>query len=283
MGESSEISSPSVLRSMGGYGASKRVAENLVRSAARQGLPAIVFRPGTIGGHSVTGVCSDSATVDRVLCGVVQMGAAPVHAAGPAPDVLAIAPVDYVVDSIIALARALRARVCAVESSLAMMSSIGANCTHEERQRILHEHEELEARVAAITCQDTPCPTVHLLSAAHVPRLKGGWAAVVHVMRECGYSVEGVGSTEWRQRLELLRDAALQEGSNSMLLPLAARFERGLPCFDDSKYFSESFCSSMLAAIGRPDIVCPAVTPAVIASYLRCFAKRALIPAAESS
>jgi len=46
IGEKAIDFSPHIISSMGGYGASKRVAEVLVQKAINQGLSGIIFRPG---------------------------------------------------------------------------------------------------------------------------------------------------------------------------------------------------------------------------------------------
>jgi myxalamid-type nonribosomal peptide synthetase MxaA len=51
---------PSALRSCGAYALSKWAAEKLVRRASYQGLPAFVFKPGMITGHSKTGASNPS-------------------------------------------------------------------------------------------------------------------------------------------------------------------------------------------------------------------------------
>ena len=60
-----------------GYGRSKWVAEMLVREAANRGLPACVYRPGFISGHSETGASNPRDLLSAVLAESLRLGAAP--------------------------------------------------------------------------------------------------------------------------------------------------------------------------------------------------------------
>jgi len=93
---------PTALNAMYGYGASKRISENLVVEAMEYGLDGYICRPGTIGGSSQSGSCNPSDTINRFLMSICQLGAAPVHPQG----CISILPVDTVAAVISRLALA---------------------------------------------------------------------------------------------------------------------------------------------------------------------------------
>ncbi|HEV7518879.1 MAG TPA: thioester reductase domain-containing protein, partial [Thermoanaerobaculia bacterium] len=76
---------------VGGYGQSKWVAEKLVHLGAERGLPATVYRPGRIGGHSATGLGNADDLLFRILRGSFQLGAIPEMELE-----VEVSPVDYV-------------------------------------------------------------------------------------------------------------------------------------------------------------------------------------------
>lgn len=85
----------------GGYKQSKWVAEALVRDAQARGLPAVIYRPGRIMGHSQSGV---NGNLHDLLCtvwkGCVELGRFP-HVATQVD----LTPVDYVSRGIVQLSR----------------------------------------------------------------------------------------------------------------------------------------------------------------------------------
>lgn len=81
-----------------GYAQTKIVAESLVREAARRGLPARIYRPALISGHSQTGAYNRDDLICALVRGCVQMGTA--------PDLdwkLDCQPVDFVAKTIVTL------------------------------------------------------------------------------------------------------------------------------------------------------------------------------------
>ena len=60
-----------------GYAQTKIVSEALVREASRRGLPATLYRPSLIAGHSATGAFNADDILARVVAGCVRMGTAP--------------------------------------------------------------------------------------------------------------------------------------------------------------------------------------------------------------
>ena len=60
-----------------GYAQSKCVAESLVRTAASRGLPAQIFRPALLAGHSTSGASNVDDLIAVLLKGCIQSGAAP--------------------------------------------------------------------------------------------------------------------------------------------------------------------------------------------------------------
>lgn len=85
----------------GGYRQSKWVAERLVETARRRGVPAVIYRPGWITGHSTTGIGSTSDFLVRLVAGSLRLGAAPdLETAEFCPT-----PVNYVSEAIVWLSR----------------------------------------------------------------------------------------------------------------------------------------------------------------------------------
>jgi thioester reductase-like protein len=85
-----------------GYGQSKWVAEKLVREAADRGLPARVYRPGNISGHSGTGVSNPRDFQGALLAGSLRLERAPEIEGWR----LELTPVDFVANAILTLAEA---------------------------------------------------------------------------------------------------------------------------------------------------------------------------------
>lgn len=83
-----------------GYTQSKWVAERYVIQAREQGLDANIFRIGRIGGDSRSGACQSDDFLWRQIKSFIQMGLAP-EPSSLSTDLL---PVDFVADTIVALA-----------------------------------------------------------------------------------------------------------------------------------------------------------------------------------
>ncbi|KAI1373526.1 putative NRPS-like enzyme [Hypoxylon crocopeplum] len=83
-----------------GYGQTKWVAEQLVLEAAKRGLPARIYRPGTISGHSTSGSTNTYDLLNALIVESLQLG----HA----PDIegwyAEMTPVDFVSKAITSLA-----------------------------------------------------------------------------------------------------------------------------------------------------------------------------------
>ncbi|KAI1263190.1 enterobactin synthetase component F [Xylariaceae sp. FL1019] len=83
-----------------GYGQTKWVCEQLILEAERRGLPARVYRPGTISGHSVTGSSNTYDLINALVVESLQLGYA--------PDVegwyAEMTPADFVSNAILSLA-----------------------------------------------------------------------------------------------------------------------------------------------------------------------------------
>lgn len=85
----------------GGYRQSKWVAERLVETARRRGLSAVIYRPGWITGHSITGMGSSSDFLIRLIVASLKLGVAP--DLGNAE--VCATPVDYVSSALVWLSR----------------------------------------------------------------------------------------------------------------------------------------------------------------------------------
>lgn len=84
----------------GGYAQSKWVGEKLALTAASRGVPACIYRPGWVSGHSKTGVWNTDDLVFRAVTASLL--------AGKVPDLdlmVTVAPVDYVSQAIVHLSR----------------------------------------------------------------------------------------------------------------------------------------------------------------------------------
>ncbi|MFI6579546.1 thioester reductase domain-containing protein [Embleya sp. NPDC050493] len=86
---------------LGGYGLSKWAAERLVAQARERGVDALVFRSGTLAGHTRTGVSNPNDYAWLFLRTCAVMGAAPL-----AGSPLQWAPVDYAARAVVRLTRA---------------------------------------------------------------------------------------------------------------------------------------------------------------------------------
>lgn len=87
----------------GGYSQTKRVAEQLVRSAGARGLPISIYRPSLIVGDSFTGACNADDFFFRVLRGYISLGKAP-----KGEGRLDLVTVDYVSQGIVWLSRKIK-------------------------------------------------------------------------------------------------------------------------------------------------------------------------------
>jgi thioester reductase-like protein len=85
-----------------GYSQSKWVAERIVLLARERGLPVAIYRPGTVSGHSRTGISNPKDFMGRVLQSCIELGCIPVDNAGQQVN---LAPVDYVSAAIVQLAQ----------------------------------------------------------------------------------------------------------------------------------------------------------------------------------
>jgi thioester reductase-like protein len=84
----------------GGYSESKWVAEKLVAAARERGLPARIYRPGTIAGDAVNGNGQTDDFFARFISGILQMQICP-----DIDATIDLAPVDHVARNIVRLSR----------------------------------------------------------------------------------------------------------------------------------------------------------------------------------
>ncbi|KAI1487856.1 non-ribosomal peptide synthetase [Biscogniauxia mediterranea] len=83
-----------------GYGQTKWVAEQLILEAGKRGLPARIYRPGTISGHSTSGSTNTYDMLNALIVESLQLGYAPDIEGWYAE----MTPVDFVSKAILALA-----------------------------------------------------------------------------------------------------------------------------------------------------------------------------------
>jgi thioester reductase-like protein len=81
------------------YAQCKWVTEAMVREASARGVPIVIYRPGVIGGSSISGAWNTDDFLCRMMKGTVEMGCVP----GPLDIVLDFTPVDYVARSLVYL------------------------------------------------------------------------------------------------------------------------------------------------------------------------------------
>ena len=82
-----------------GYGQTKWVAEELVLEAAQRGIPARVYRPGTLSGHSATGAVNEWDLLTAIVVESLNIGYAP----GIDGWLAEMTPVDFASRAIVAL------------------------------------------------------------------------------------------------------------------------------------------------------------------------------------
>jgi thioester reductase-like protein len=90
------------VRYYSGYSQSKWVAEMLVIGARERGLPVVIYRPGTISGHTQSGYSNKNDFMNRIICGLGQLRSYPEAAINVKMN---LAPVDYVSSAIVYLSR----------------------------------------------------------------------------------------------------------------------------------------------------------------------------------
>ncbi|KAI1118395.1 enterobactin synthetase component F [Nemania sp. NC0429] len=83
-----------------GYGQTKWVAEQLILTAAERGLPARIYRPGTISGHSTSGSSNTYDLLNALFVESLQLGHAP-HIDGWYAE---MTPADFVSKAILSIA-----------------------------------------------------------------------------------------------------------------------------------------------------------------------------------
>ncbi|KAI8631362.1 enterobactin synthetase component F [Xylariaceae sp. FL1651] len=83
-----------------GYGQTKWVAEQLILAAGKRGLPARIYRPGTISGHSVSGSSNTYDLLNALVVESLQLGRAPDIEGWYAE----MTPADFVSKAILSLA-----------------------------------------------------------------------------------------------------------------------------------------------------------------------------------
>ncbi|MCU0524368.1 MAG: amino acid adenylation domain-containing protein [Elainella sp. Prado103] len=88
-----------------GYTQTKWVAEQLVMAAQQRGIPACIYRPGMLTGHSRTGASQTNDLLCRILKGVIQLGIAPIL-----DRAINMIPVDYASQAIVYLSMQPQAR-----------------------------------------------------------------------------------------------------------------------------------------------------------------------------
>lgn len=84
----------------GGYSQSKWVAEKILAIGQSRGIPISIYRPGTIAGHSKTGISNKNDFLNTLLKGFIQSGVAP-----DLDGFWDMTPVDYVSKAVIHLSR----------------------------------------------------------------------------------------------------------------------------------------------------------------------------------
>ena len=91
---------PDRITGLYGYTQTKWVSENLIRAAQARGIPAAIYRPAWIEGHTQTGICNHSDFLRSMIKGCLQLGIAPDWNMP-----VDIVPVDFVSQAIVHLSR----------------------------------------------------------------------------------------------------------------------------------------------------------------------------------
>jgi thioester reductase-like protein len=84
----------------GGYCQSKWIAEKTIEAAIARGIPATIYRPGLIAGHSQTGASNSQDLFCRLIQYFTHLGCAP-----KLDTVMDVTPVDYMSQAIVHLSR----------------------------------------------------------------------------------------------------------------------------------------------------------------------------------
>jgi thioester reductase-like protein len=84
-----------------GYAQSKWIAEKLLENARSRGIPVTIYRPGTLSGHSQTGVWNTNDVACVFIKGCIQLGKVPYKNV----IVVYLTPVDYVSKAIVYLSK----------------------------------------------------------------------------------------------------------------------------------------------------------------------------------
>ncbi|WP_417736575.1 thioester reductase domain-containing protein [Rosistilla oblonga] len=81
-----------------GYSQSKWVSETMIRQAQERGIPAAIYRPGHVTGHSETGASNIDDLLHTIMLTCWRMGSAPLRSGE-----LDMTPVDYVANAIVGI------------------------------------------------------------------------------------------------------------------------------------------------------------------------------------
>ncbi|QDV67061.1 Phthiocerol synthesis polyketide synthase type I PpsC [Rosistilla carotiformis] len=83
-----------------GYSQSKWVSETMIRQAQARGIPAAIYRPGHVTGHSETGASNIDDLLHTIMLTCWRMGSAPLRSGE-----LDMTPVDYVANAIVGISQ----------------------------------------------------------------------------------------------------------------------------------------------------------------------------------
>ncbi len=135
---------------LGGYAKSKWVAERLVEAARQMGLPACIYRPGMVTGHSQSGATNTGDMLSRLIKGFVGVEAAP-----QLDTVFNLIPVDYLSRSIVQLSlstnsygknfHCINPQPVPMQQFLKLLSDFGytvRTVPQAQWEALLHDHDE---------------------------------------------------------------------------------------------------------------------------------------------
>ena len=230
---------PTLLSSMSGYGASKRVAELLVWALVEHGLDAMVFRLGMVGPHSSTGASNTADIVNKLWLGMLTMGCAP-----RLEGTWSLSPVDYVARTVVAIPHAASQRTAIKKRSPSKSVSRGRT------------------------------PTEFWGRAFHVTNFQRGpsLTRITQFFRSYGFSqLKLMTYSDWMDHVV----TTVNTPGDNVIYPLIALLKRGFPVMREDGLFADDQCRQALRLLERS--WCPEITENMVHEILKFYVENDLL------
>ncbi|KAI5866324.1 putative NRPS-like enzyme [Durotheca rogersii] len=239
LGEPEEV----VRRLPDGYGQTKWIAEQLVIEAAARGLPARIYRPGTLSGHGSSGSANPYDLLNALIVESLRLGCAP-RVEGWYAE---MTPVDFVAGAIAALAD---------------LPDLPAVPTQDQGQR--RGQEKPKQQLIFHLGDPSPLPTeeiFRLLGDLGYPTRPLAWDAWVEL---------------WEQQQGTSRVKGENEGGGSGFT--ADILRRGMPTADFLRSAAVLRDPATATALARAGLRRPAIDRPLLETYVRHFCARGWLP-----